>query len=176
MFSHSSVFIGLGSNLKDRMANIAWALNMLGETEDIKITSLSSLYETEPQDFPGQPNFINCVARISTDLNPELLLANIKSIEKIMGRLPDSHLKPRPIDIDILLYDNTILNSPDLIIPHPRLTDRRFVLEPLLEIAQDITDPVTLSPLKYSLNKVLSQKVSKVPDSKEVADARQRQI
>jgi 2-amino-4-hydroxy-6-hydroxymethyldihydropteridine diphosphokinase len=170
----AKVFLGIGSNLGDRMTNIVRALKMLSENDEIKLEALSSLFETEPVDYVDQPFFINCVAKISTSYNPPSLLKALKSIEKNMGRAPDSHLMPRPIDLDILLFDNLFLNSQELIIPHPKLKSRRFVLEPLIEIAPDIIDPVVSAPLSAYLVIVSDQKLLRIPDSKEVADARRR--
>ena len=166
------VFLSIGANLGDRMANIGRALTMLSEKEGIKLEALSSLYKSEPVDYIDQPSFINGVAKISTSYDPPSLLKALKSIEKSMGRAPDSHLMPRPIDLDILLFDNLILDSQELTIPHPRLRSRRFALEPLIEIAPEIIDPVSSAPLSAYLVIVSDQKIFRIPDSIEVADAR----
>jgi 2-amino-4-hydroxy-6-hydroxymethyldihydropteridine diphosphokinase len=156
------------------MANIGRALKMLNEKEGIKLEVLSSLYETEPVDYFNQPSFINGVAKISTTYDPPSLLTALKSIEENMGRAYDSHLLPRPIDLDILLFDDLILDSQELIIPHPRLKSRRFALEPLIEIAPETIDPVSSIPLSAFLVNVSDQKLLRIQDSKEVADARRR--
>lgn len=147
---------------------------MLSKKEGIKLEALSSLYEAEPIDYVDQPDFINCVAIISTTYNPLSLLTALQSIEENMGRAHDSHLMPRPIDLDILLFDDLILDSQELTIPHPRLKSRRFALEPLIEIAPEIVDPVSSAPLSAYLVIVSDQKLLRIPDSKGVADARRR--
>jgi 2-amino-4-hydroxy-6-hydroxymethyldihydropteridine diphosphokinase len=167
----ADVFLGLGSNLGDRTANIREALSLLRHSGSIQISKVSSLYEGEPVGLSAQPDFINCVARIQTELDPHALLAELKELEASLGREPDTHLKPRPIDIDILLYGDIDLESLDLMIPHSRLKARRFVLEPLLEIDPEIIDPVSSRPLREYLKDVQSQPLRKVLDSKEVQDA-----
>jgi 2-amino-4-hydroxy-6-hydroxymethyldihydropteridine diphosphokinase len=164
----ADVFLGLGSNNGNRENNIRQALAFLANDERIEISAISSLYETKPLGETIQPDFINCVARIETDYLPHDLLKIAKIIEMSLGREPDSHMLPRPVDIDILLYDNIDLDSLELRIPHSRLTSRRFVLEPLLEIDEDIIHPVTARPLKDSLEEVKSQEVIKSMDSTEV--------
>ncbi|HAV10828.1 MAG TPA: 2-amino-4-hydroxy-6-hydroxymethyldihydropteridine diphosphokinase [Dehalococcoidia bacterium] len=132
--------LGLGSNLGDRVTNIKKALEMLSEY--IIMQQVSSLYETDPVGYIDQPKFINVVCRISTELGPEQLLIMTKAIETTMGRKASFRNAPRIIDIDILLFDDITLNSSDLVIPHPRLHERAFVLVPLAEIAPDVIHPV----------------------------------
>jgi 2-amino-4-hydroxy-6-hydroxymethyldihydropteridine diphosphokinase len=129
-------YLGLGSNLGDREANIESALEMLGQ--EARILKVSSLYETEPVGYKDQPWFLNCVCLIETDLSPQALLDSAKTIEKNLGRKPTRRFGPRLIDIDILFYDDLILDAPDLTIPHPRLAERAFVLVPLKEIAPNL--------------------------------------
>jgi 2-amino-4-hydroxy-6-hydroxymethyldihydropteridine diphosphokinase len=157
-----TAFLGLGSNLGDRVDNINMAIKLLGGSGQVVVKAVSSLYETEPVGTSDQTEFYNCAIRIETELDPHALLEQIKGIEVRLGRRPGTHLKPRPIDIDILLYDSTDLESIDLKIPHPRLTNRRFVLEPLLELGPELIDPVSSRPLKEYLPKVLDQKVRKI--------------
>jgi 2-amino-4-hydroxy-6-hydroxymethyldihydropteridine diphosphokinase len=164
----AEVFLGLGSNLGDRMANIRNAINLLETTKKIKLMAASSLYEGEPIGVANQTDFINCVIKAKTELDPHSLLKLIKSVEQEMGRKPNSHLRPRPIDIDILLYDDIDLESLDLRIPHSRLTSRRFVLEPILEIDPNVTDPLSGKPLKVFLAEVSSQKLKRIENDKEV--------
>ncbi len=156
-----TAYLGLGSNLGERVDNINMALKMLEESGGIEIKAASSIYETAPVGTGDQADFFNCAVRIETDLDPHALLERIKGIEVRLGRRPGTHLRPRPIDIDILLYDSTNLESIDLKIPHPRLTNRRFVIEPLLELDPALTDPVSLRPLKDYLPDVLDQRVKK---------------
>jgi 2-amino-4-hydroxy-6-hydroxymethyldihydropteridine diphosphokinase len=168
----ADVFLGLGSNEGDREENIKQALFLLADEARIKIEAVSSLYETKALGESDQPDFINCVARVETDYSPPDLLDIIKSIEKMMGRQPHSHMLPRPIDIDLLLYDNLDYDSLELRIPHSRLCKRRFVLEPLLEIDDSVNHPVTGEPLSDFLDEVKSQKMVKILDSSEVWDER----
>jgi len=164
----ADVFLGLGSNLGDRTANITKAISLLEESKRVKIQMRSSLYEGEPVGVSGQADFLNCVIKVKTELDPHSLLTLVKEIETNMGRKPNTHLRPRPIDIDILLYDDIDLESLDLRIPHSRLKSRRFVLEPILEIEPDATDPISSRPLKDFLKDVEAQKLKRVDDSKEV--------
>lgn len=135
-----SAYIGLGTNLGDRWQNLALALEYL-EKRGIVIDALSSVYETEPQGVVDQPWFLNMAARIKTDLSPHSLLEVILDIEAQMGRVRLERWGPRIIDLDILLYEKVVLKVPDLQIPHPRLTERAFVLIPLLEIDESLTLP-----------------------------------
>jgi 2-amino-4-hydroxy-6-hydroxymethyldihydropteridine diphosphokinase len=163
----ADVFLGLGSNDGNRENNIRQALAFLANDDRVEMLSVSSLYETKPLGESNQPDFINCVARIKTDYQPLDLLKFAKKIEMALGRQPDTHMLPRPMDIDILLYDDIDLDSLELRIPHSRLTSRRFVLEPLLEIDETIIHPITGRPLKDSLEEVKSQEVIKSMDSTE---------
>lgn len=137
--------LGLGSNLGDRRATLAAALDALRAHPDVHALASSSLVETEPVGGPpGQGPFLNGAARVETDLAPRDLLALLKQIERDLGRSPAGpRWGPRTIDLDLLLYDDLRLDSPDLIVPHPRFRQRRFVLEPLAQVAPDARDPVT---------------------------------
>lgn len=135
------VYLGLGSNLGDRQANLARALKLLGERLHIEL--VSSLYETEPVDYTEQPLFLNAICRAQTELGPMQLLSLVKGIEASLGRVPSFPNAPRPIDIDIIFYGGLIMETPELTIPHPRLEERAFVLIPLLEIAPDLRHPVS---------------------------------
>ena len=163
----ADVFLSLGSNLGDREANIRQAIELIRKLEDIKIIALSSLYETEPVGVQNQSDFYNCVMKIETDLDPHTLLDSMKSIERAMGRGRNTHMRPRIIDIDILLYENLDLESFELRIPHSRLKARRFVLEPLLEIAPATIDPETQKPLSEFIEDVSSQRMTKILDQLE---------
>jgi 2-amino-4-hydroxy-6-hydroxymethyldihydropteridine diphosphokinase len=164
----ADVFLGLGSNLGEKSDNIKKAISELEKSDEIKIKEFSSLYEGEPIGVSTQANFVNCVVRVETELDPHSLLKLVKSLETGLGRKPNTHLRPRPIDIDILLYDDIDLESLDLVIPHSRLKTRRFVLEPLLEIDPDLTDPVSGKPLKEFLKDVKSQNLTRLIDREEV--------
>ena len=129
----SVVFLGLGSNLGDREKNIRDALELLGR-DGIGLLQLSSIIETDPVGGPPQGLFLNAVVKVETDLAPRLLLERIQTIEAVLGRVRSVRNAPRTIDIDILLYDNLQWNDPDLVIPHPRMNERDFVLRPLKEL------------------------------------------
>ena len=137
-----SVFLSLGSNLGDRVENIRRALELLPQS-GVEIRRLSSLYKTEPVDYHAQAWFVNCVAEAATGLMPMQLLKAVKKVERAMGRRAGVLKGPRPIDIDILLYENAVVRSATLTIPHERLAERRFVLVPLRELAASHRHPVT---------------------------------
>jgi 2-amino-4-hydroxy-6-hydroxymethyldihydropteridine diphosphokinase len=134
------VFLSLGSNVGDRAANIHQAENNLVES-GIEIINRSSWYQTEPVEREDQPWFLNTAIEVKTDLSPFALLACCKEIEFRLGRKQGLRFGPRNIDIDILLFGNVIISTEDLIIPHPRLDQRQFMLVPLLEIASQLIDP-----------------------------------
>ena len=133
------VFLGLGSNLGDRHRNLQEALVRLAAF--VKLSQVSSVYETAPWGYKDQPEFLNAVCSGDTDLSPRRLLQEAKAIEAALGRTPSFPNAPRPIDIDILFYDDLVSQEPDLVIPHPRLAERTFVLAPLAEIAPDLVHP-----------------------------------
>ena len=133
------VFLGLGTNLGDRRANLYLALRSLGAR--LRITAVSSLYDSAPVGYADQPRFSNLVCETETSAEPPALLALAKQVEHDLGRRPTVRYGPRVIDIDILLYDDAVVTSPDLTIPHPRLAERAFVLAPLAELAPDLLVP-----------------------------------
>lgn len=135
----STVHLGLGSNLGDRQENLIQALTLL--SQQVALEELSSVYETEPAGYREQALFLNAVCRITTDLNPWELLHLAKTIESGMGRISSFPNSPRPIDIDILFYDDQIVKTQDLTIPHPRVVERAFVLVPLAEISPELIHP-----------------------------------
>ncbi len=136
-----TVYLGLGSNQGDRERKLAGALDLLARR--IRVEETSSYYDTDPLDNPDQPPFLNAVCRAQTALGPEELLGLAKKIEAALGRRPGPRHGPRPIDIDILFYGNRVINRPHLVIPHPGIPDRAFVLVPLAEIAPALVHPVT---------------------------------
>lgn len=156
-----TVYLGLGSNIGDREANLQAAIDQLHGT-DLLIDRVSSVYETEPQDLPGQRWFLNLVAEASTSLFPLQLLARIGKIEQNLGRRRSVAKGPRTIDIDILLYADFVIQTNHLVIPHERLWERRFVLAPLAELAPDLRDPVSRRSLRELLGQVAGQDVRKV--------------
>ena len=136
-----TLYLGLGSNLGDRKANLEKAVQLLGQA--LSLEQISSVYETQPVGYEEQPLFLNAVCRATTDIGPFQLLSLIKGIEVALDRVPSFPNAPRPIDIDILLYGNLVIEAPQLVIPHPRLAERAFVLIPLAEIAPDLTHPAS---------------------------------
>lgn len=140
MASTHRVYLSLGSNLGDRSGNLSRGLERLSEFGNID--KISHRYETEPVGYLDQPDFLNLVCSFTTELEPAELLRRIKLVEREMGREESFRNAPRPIDIDILLYDDIVLDTPYLTIPHPRMSERAFVLVPLAEIAPDLVHPV----------------------------------
>jgi 2-amino-4-hydroxy-6-hydroxymethyldihydropteridine diphosphokinase len=135
-----TVYLGLGSNLGDREQNLARAMDLLAQR--VKIEKTSSIYVAEPVGLRDQPLFLNAVCRGQASLDPEELLGLVKRIEASLGRKAGLRNGPRPIDIDILFYGDSVVNLPHLVIPHPGVPDRAFVLVPLAEIAPDLVHPV----------------------------------
>ncbi len=130
-----SAFIGLGTNIGNRLENLTQAINYLIQYQQIEIVKISSVYESEPMYYANQNSFYNAVLEITTSFDPLLLLKELKKIEKKMGRDFESiENGPRIIDLDIEYFDDLIMESDDLVIPHPRLYERLFVLKPLLEL------------------------------------------
>lgn len=146
--SQSPLFIALGTNLGNRVANLAEARRRLGE--HFSLTASSHLYRTPPWGITDQPAFYNQVVETSSEANPLDLLHLVKGIEVEMGRVPGLRYGPRLIDIDLLVYGERVLNTPELTLPHPRLVERAFVLVPFAEIAPNLIPPtqsLTISAL-----------------------------
>lgn len=135
----ATAYIALGSNLGDRKKNLTTALFHLVREPRIILEKLSSFIETKPYGVTDQPDFLNGCCRIWTNLSPRQLLTALQAIEDKMGRVRTRRWGERIIDLDILLYDDITVNDPDLVIPHPDMKNRAFVLEPLKEIAPDLT-------------------------------------
>jgi len=134
------VYLSLGSNLGDRAVNLQQAVDRLSALG--KVTALSSFYETEPVEVTAQPWFVNCAVALDTEKMPRQLIAAILDLEQQMGRRRLEKKGPRAIDIDILLFGKSVIEVPGLTIPHPAMHERRFVLEPLVEIAPDLRHPI----------------------------------
>lgn len=158
------IYLGIGSNLGEREVNLRNAVEQLASNE-IKVLRSSSVYETAPRDVLDQPWFLNIVVECETRYFPMQLLSKLLRIERNMGRDRSTNAVrrgPRLIDIDILLYNNAVIRTAKLIVPHPRIAERRFVLEPLLELAPDLRNPGTKQPFKKSLAEVSGQQVKKL--------------
>lgn len=134
------VFVGLGANLGDPRATLARALKELAELPQTRRVAVSPLYRSAPMDAQG-PDFINAVVELSTTLTPRELLLALQSIEQAHGRERPYHHAPRTLDLDLLLYGQRIIRDPDLVVPHPRLHERAFVLRPLADLAPDLVHP-----------------------------------
>lgn len=136
------VYIALGANLGQRVLTLELATMRMAEEGSLVITDRSPYYETEPEGPQDQPCFINSVLRVRTTLTPRALLQRLQGVEKALGRQRGTRWGPRTIDLDILLYDDSIIKEEGLEIPHPRMHTRRFVLEPLCDIAPEATHPL----------------------------------
>lgn len=155
------VYLGLGSNLGDRAANLARAAQLLN-SDRLRVVRASSVYETAPRDFLHQPHFLNQVLEADTDLLPLQLLARVKAVERRMGRRKTIDKGPRLIDVDILLYAGVVLETPQLTLPHAALPQRRFVLEPLAELAPELRHPVQGKTMRELLEGVRTQAVRRI--------------
>jgi 2-amino-4-hydroxy-6-hydroxymethyldihydropteridine diphosphokinase len=155
-----TAYLSLGSNLGDREDLLSQALADL-EGEKIAVVARSSIYETAPQDVAGQPWFLNMAVECRTTLLPLELMTLLLAVEREIGRVRHASVwrGPRPIDLDILLYGESVIQLPQLTVPHPRMLQRRFVLEPLLEIAPELTYPVNGKPLRGYLAATMDQQV-----------------
>ena len=143
-------YISLGSNIGDRFHYLQKAVQILTATEDINVNQVSSVYETDPVGYVDQAAFLNMVVELETLLTPHELLKKCNEIETELGRMRNIHWGPRTLDLDILLYNEENMKSEDLIIPHPRMMERGFVLIPLVELNSDLVDPLN----KQSLSKL----------------------
>ncbi len=140
-FEAVTAYLGLGSNMGNRQDNMNRALDLLSQR--LRMGRVSSIYDTEPVGNTNQPRFLNLVCQIYTRLSPVALLTATKGLERKLGRASGTSNSPRPIDIDILFYGDQVVKTPELVIPHPRLSERAFVLVPLVEIAPDLVHPIS---------------------------------
>jgi 2-amino-4-hydroxy-6-hydroxymethyldihydropteridine diphosphokinase len=153
-----TVFLGLGTNLGDRYANLQTALDAL--SPKVRLTARSQIYQTPPWGYTDQADFLNMVVSAETGLKPRRLLRYLKKIEKKVGRIATFRWGPREIDIDILFYDDLSLETPKLTIPHPRLHQRAFMLVPLADLAPDLRHPVTGKTIREHLAEVDTAEIS----------------
>jgi 2-amino-4-hydroxy-6-hydroxymethyldihydropteridine diphosphokinase len=157
----ATVYLGLGANVGDRLANLRMALARLQTLA--RLETVSSLYETQPQGVSDQPLFFNAVCRVSTGLEPQALLRFLKNLEWEIGRRPGGQTwGPRLIDLDILLYDDRVVDAPELKVPHPRLAERAFVLVPLAELAPELRHPLLGKTMKELLASVGEEGVRRI--------------
>ena len=152
------VYVGFGSNIGDRLAYIQNAIHALSETEGITLQKISSVYQTDPVGYETQAQFLNGVAAIQTDLPPLCLLHTLKNIESEVGRQHRIRWGPREIDLDILIYGDLCFQTEKLVIPHPEMHRRRFVLAPLVEIAPDLVPPVLKETVQTLLERLEDDK------------------
>ncbi len=146
------VFIGIGSNIGDRLESLKKASNKIDHLLQTKIVNISSIYETEPVGNKQQPKFLNAVLELDTNISPWNFMAELKKIEIEVGRTRNEHWGPREIDLDILYFGDEIINDIELHIPHPEIANRRFVLIPLNEIARDFFDPLRHKSIEVLLH------------------------
>ncbi len=148
----SGIYLAIGSNLGNRQANLALALRMLEPL--VRVEASSPLYESPPQQPAPPPDYLNAVCQVATGLPPGLLLRHLKRIEEAIGRHSRQRWEPRPIDLDIVLYNNETVETEELVLPHPRLRERAFVLQPLLDLEPGLLYPPTGEPLEMFLRQV----------------------
>ena len=154
MRSMTKVYAGLGSNLGNKRENIIKAIDRLDACEGICVKKKSDFYNTAPVGGPLQPDYVNCVIGMETEIEPQVLLEEFKKIELGLGRKPGVRWGPRVVDLDILLYGNRIVDDHNLKIPHECMHERAFVLEPLCEISPDIKHPVSGISISELLEKL----------------------
>jgi len=159
----TQAYIALGSNIGDREMNLLAAVAEIGKLPHSRVTALSPFYETSPVGVLDQRAFFNACLRLSTELEALELLAGLQEIETRLGRTRTTRWGPRKIDLDLLLYGNSIIGTEELTIPHPRMAERLFVLQPLYDIAPDLVHPVLCLPISRLLEGLESnEKVTRI--------------
>ncbi len=139
--SFARAFVGIGANLGDPQAQVRSAIAALGHLPETRLLAASSLYRTAPVGYSGQPDFVNAAALLDTALAPRALLERLHAIEAAAGRERSFKDAPRTLDLDLLLYDDLVLDEPGLVVPHPRLHERAFALAPVVELDPDVVIP-----------------------------------
>jgi 2-amino-4-hydroxy-6-hydroxymethyldihydropteridine diphosphokinase len=157
-----TVYIALGTNMGDRLDNLQAALRSLPTA--VTVTDESPVYETPPWGYEDQPAFLNMVVKGETSLEPEALLTYLKQLEAKLGRESNFRWGPRLIDLDILFYDDLVLDTPPLVIPHPRLHERAFVLVPLADVAPQFVHPVFQQEVNKFLSEIDTQGIKRIGD------------
>jgi 2-amino-4-hydroxy-6-hydroxymethyldihydropteridine diphosphokinase len=155
------VYLALGSNLGDRLANLREAIAAM--PPDVVVLQQSRVYETPPWGYADQPAFLNMALKSETALSPLDLLKYLKRLESALGRTPTFHYGPRKIDLDILFYDDLVMETPELVVPHPRLHERAFVLVPLADVAAEFVHPILKQTINEQLQQVDSDEIRLVP-------------
>lgn len=159
VFEHEA-YIGVGSNLGEKAENCRQGVAAIAALKDCVLDGVSPLYETEPVGVEDQAWFINGVARVKTDLDPAALLEGLRAIEISLGRRPDGKkFGPRVLDLDILFFDDMVLRTARVEIPHPRLHERRFVLQPLCDLAAELVHPVSGKTVRFLLDNLKDEKI-----------------
>jgi 2-amino-4-hydroxy-6-hydroxymethyldihydropteridine diphosphokinase len=156
----STAYISVGSNLGDRLEYIRQAIRKIKQSKETEICKTSSVYETQPVEYENQPWFLNVILEIKTTLKPLNLLELLLGIENLMGRKRNRGYGHRNIDLDIVLYDDLVLNSDKLTLPHPKMHQRKFVLVPLAEIASEVVHPVFKKRIEELLEELSADYVS----------------
>ena len=144
----SIAFVGIGTNMGDRILNINKAIDALKLLPNTTVENVSNIYETEPWGLKEQPNFLNGVIKLNTELSPSALLGALLGIEAAMGRIREIKNGPRVLDLDLLIYDNITVSTPELTLPHPFMLEREFVLKPLTELVSENKYIIALNKLE----------------------------
>ena len=158
-----AIYLGLGSNLGDRRLNLSKALQMLEPA--VHVEAVSALYESPPQPPAPPPSYYNAACRVTTELSARELMRYTQGIQTALGRTDTTHWAPRPIDIDILLYDDERIDEPGLVVPHPRIAQRAFVLQPLLDLDPGLVYPVTGERIEELLKSLGAYELARVANT-----------